>query len=78
VGDRDLDGLVAPDAALDEELVIDRATVVLVETVFVRVIEPLQGEVFRTPRVRTIQKRAVMSQMRRRHEGIIGAGEGEP
>ena len=46
VGDRDLDGLIATDPPLDKELVVDRATVVAVETVFVRVVEPLQGEVF--------------------------------
>ena len=46
VGDRELDWMdlcSAPfDLPLDEELVVDRAGLVAVEAVFVRVIEPLQ------------------------------------
>ena len=50
MGDRELDAsrrgwrerFVTPDAALDEELVVERAGVVLVEAIFVRVIEALQ------------------------------------
>src|SRR5436190_16906131 len=63
VGDRELDGRGGGDAfdlPLDKELVVDRAGFVFVEAVFVRVIEPLQREVFATPRIGTIQKRAMM------------------
>ncbi len=47
VGDRKFDGerggrADAPDLALDKELVVDRAGLVAMEAVFVRVIEPLQ------------------------------------
>ena len=46
VGDREPDGMDlcsgAFDLPLDEELVVDRAGLVTVEAVFVRVIEPLQ------------------------------------
>ena len=58
MGDRELDArgllersFVAADAALDEELVVDRAGVVAVEAVFVRVIEPLQREILRASRI---------------------------
>jgi hypothetical protein len=46
VGDRELDGMDlcsgAFDLPLGEELVVDRAGLVAMEAVFVRVIEPLQ------------------------------------
>ena len=42
VGDRELDDLIAADAPLDQQLVVDRAGLVAIEAVFVRVIEPLQ------------------------------------
>ena len=50
VGDRELDPsrrgrrerFVTPDAALDEELVVERTGLVAVEAIFVRVIEALQ------------------------------------
>jgi len=81
VGDRELDasrifrrdGFSAPDPPLAEQLVVERAAVVAIEAIFVRVIEPLQGKIFSAPRVGAIQERAMISQMRRRHEGIIGA-----
>ena len=51
VGDRDLDRGMdlcsgAFDLPLDEELVVDRTGLVAIEAVFVRVIDPLQREIF--------------------------------
>ena len=65
-------GANAFDLAFDEELVVDRAGLVAMEAVFVRVIEPLQREVFATPRIGTIEKRAMMSSVSRRHGEFIG------
>ncbi len=68
----DVRGADAFDLPLDEEFVVDRAGFVLVEAVFVRVVEPLQREVFATPRIGTIQERAMMSGLSRRHIQSIG------
>jgi hypothetical protein len=72
VGDRDLDDLAAPPLPLAEEFVVEGAAVVAIEAVFVRVIEPLQREILSASRIGAIQKRAMMTQMRRRHRGFIG------
>ena len=75
VGDRELDGRAGGDAfdlPLDEELVVDRAGLVTVEAVFVRVIDPLQREVLAAACIRTVQERAMMSGRRRCHGSHIG------
>src|SRR5689334_20182334 len=73
VGDREA-GVRADafDLALDEQLVVDAARLVFVEAVFVGFVEPFEREVFAAPCIGSIQKRAMMSGLSRRHAQCIG------